>query len=60
MLCLKCLGDRKHILIGGNKMNGNKIASVLCSVATILNIITGNLEIAIITGILSLLNTLVA
>lgn len=41
-------------------MNGNKIASVLCFVATILNIIAGNLEIAIITGILSLLNTLVA
>lgn len=41
-------------------MNGNKIASVLCSVATILNIITDNLEIAIITGVLSLLNTLVA
>ena len=40
-------------------MNGNKIASVLCSVTTILNIITGNFEIAMITGILSLLNTLV-
>ena len=41
-------------------MNKNKIASVLCSIVTILNIITGNLEIAIITGILSLLNTLVS
>ena len=40
-------------------MNGNKIASVLCSVVTILNIITGNFEITMITGILSLLNTLV-
>ena len=26
-------------------MNGNKIASVLCSVSTILNIITGNTQI---------------
>ena len=41
-------------------MNGNKIASVLCFVATILNIIAGNLEIAIITGSSRLLNTLVA
>ena len=48
-----------NILSGGNKMNGNKIASVLCSVATILNIITGNFEIAMITSILSLLITLV-
>ena len=40
-------------------MNGNKIASVLYSVATILNIITGNFEIAIIFVVLNLLNTLV-
>ena len=47
------------ILSGGNKMNGNKIASVLCSVAIILNIITDNFEIAMIISILSLLNTLI-
>ena len=40
-------------------MNGNKIASLLCSVAIILNIITDNFEIAMIISILSLLNTLI-
>ena len=51
--------NRKHILIGGYKMNGNKIASVLCSVAIILSIITDNFEIAMIFSILSLLTTLI-
>ena len=40
-------------------MNGNKIASLLCSVAIILNIITDNFGIAIIFVVLNLLNTLV-
>lgn len=40
-------------------MNGNKIASLLCSVAIILSIITDNFEIAMIFSILSLLTTLI-
>ena len=41
-------------------MDGNKIASLLYSVVIILNIITGNLKLAIIVVVLNLLNTLLS
>ena len=41
-------------------MDGNIIASLLYSVVIILNIITGNLELAIIVMVSNLLSALVA